>query len=39
LCPLCLCGESLLMIAHHKDTENTEDAQRFGSNQETTGEG
>ena len=31
LCPLrslCLCGEYLLAIAHHKDTENTEVAQR-----------
>src|SRR6266545_4772738 len=28
LCSLCLCGESLLVIAHHRDAESTEVAQR-----------
>src|SRR6266851_3348295 len=28
LCSLCLCGESLLPLVYHRDTENTEVAQR-----------
>jgi hypothetical protein len=28
LCSLCLCGESLLAIDHHRDTKYTEVAQR-----------
>src|SRR6476660_9770561 len=30
-CPLCLCGEVSSANTHHRDTENTEGAQRFSN--------